>query len=664
MLRILLIDDSVDDRILARHFLEKSFPEAKVQEIGQADALQQALDLGAFDLVITDYQLRWSTGLEVLHIIKSQYPDCPVVMFTNSGCEEIAVEGMKAGLSDYVLKGKRLNRLAVAVHESLAKAKLQQQYKEAMQQLSLSETRYRMVSELASDFAYAVRIEPGGIFQREWITDAFTRITGYTLAELDHLDGWRHLVHPEDWAMVLQHREELHAGQDSICEFRIVTKSGEIRWLRNSGHPTWDESAQRATLIYGAAQDITEQKQAELALQQQAEELREANRLKDEFLATLSHELRTPLNAIVGWTQVLRSRKVDPVMLERALETIERNAKLQTQLVEDILDVSRIIRGKLELKLYPINLSPVLYEAIESLKPAAAAKSLRLTIRCNEMIGLVLADPNRIHQIIWNLLSNAIKFTPEQGHIEIDLKRVSGQAHIIVRDTGIGIHSDFLPHIFDRFSQADSSTTRAYRGLGLGLAIVRHLVEMHNGSVQADSPGEGQGATFTIRLPLIHSLQDTSSNQPELPLRTNLEVQLRQVLRGLKVVVVDDEPDVRDIICVSLQHLGADVVASSSAAEAFLAVQQHLPHVLVSDVGMPGEDGYKLLQQLRSLAPEQGGDVPAIALTAYARTEDRIRALSSGFQVHVPKPVELAELVTVIANLTGRLDQLNHPVEH
>lgn len=503
MIRILLVDDNSDDRLLVIHELQKVFSDLHIQEVGSASQLAQALEAGNFDLVITDYQLHWSNGLEVLRAVLSRFPGCPVIMFTSSGNEEIAVEGMKLGLSDYVLKGRRLSRLPIVVQESLEKAKLKKQYSDAVFALRISEERYRIISELTSDLAYAYRLEADGTLIREWITEAFSRITGYTIEEVDYIGGKLSIINPDDRADVLQRQKQLLCGQTDVSEFRIITKSGEVRWLQNFAYPVWDETQGRVTRIYGAARDITERKLSEDALRKHAQELAEANRLKDEFLANLSHELRTPLNSILGWARFLRSRTVEKATASRALETIERNAKNQTQLIEDILDMSRIIQGKLRLNIYPNNLIEIIAAAIESMRPAAEAKAIRLETRLDASVRMFPCDPNRLQQVIWNLLSNAVKFTPEKGLIEVQLERVDSSVIIKVSDTGIGISADFLPYVFDRFRQADSSTTKSHSGLGLGLAIVRQLVELHGGTVEVESPGIGCGATFTVKLPLL-----------------------------------------------------------------------------------------------------------------------------------------------------------------
>jgi PAS domain S-box-containing protein len=415
--------------------------------------------------------------------------------------------------------------------------------------------------------------------------------------------------------------------------------------------------------------DISDRKRLEaereqlLAREQAARaDAESANRIKDEFLATLSHELRTPLNAMLGWTQMLRTRKFDEATTTRALETIDRNTKSLAALIEDVLDVSRIIRGKLHLNIRPVHLSSVVEAAIDTVRPAAQAKGIHLESILDGSVEPLLGDGNRLQQVVWNLLSNAVKFTPKAGRVEIRLERhtelgdnTSSHVLIQVRDTGKGIAPEFLPYVFERFRQENSSTTRSHGGLGLGLAIVRHLVELHGGTVSAQSPGERQGATFSVQLPLgsvLPQVNDESSvdstSQENVPFNT------LPILEGLRVLVVEDEADTRELLITILRQYGVEVTAVASAGEALEAVQRLKPDVIVSDIGMPEEDGYSLMRKVRALHAEQGGQIPAVALTAYVRAEDRISALAAGFQLHMPKPVNPEELAAVVANLAGR----------
>jgi signal transduction histidine kinase/ActR/RegA family two-component response regulator len=409
--------------------------------------------------------------------------------------------------------------------------------------------------------------------------------------------------------------------------------------------------------------EIAERKQAEeerskLLVREQAarEEAEQANRTKDEFLATLSHELRTPLSAILGWTHLIRSGKLDEAQLSRALETIERNARSQSQLIDDLLDVSRIITGKLQIELRPVDLRPVVDAAFEAVRPAFESKKIDFQTGCDSAGCTVLGDGNRLQQVLWNLFSNAVKFTPEGGVVRVSVQRREPGVEISVQDSGAGIKPDFLPYIFDRFRQADGSTTRVHGGLGLGLSIVKHLVQLHQGRVEVESDGVGKGATFKITLPLAattNAVDARAASQREKDGNGSV-INSPQLLEGLKVLVVDDEADSRELVTAILTRSGGEVKCSESAAEALRAFKDWNPDVLVSDIGMPLEDGYVLIKKVRQLKSKRARQIPAIALTAYATEEDRSQALSAGFQVHVAKPIEAQVLVKSIAALTGR----------
>lgn len=966
MLSILLIDDNPNDRLMIDRELRKLFEEVEIKSPIDAKTLEQMLEAGDFDIVITDYQLRWSDGLTVLKKIKISHPNCPVIMCTDSGSEEVVVECMKAGLSDYVFKGRYFQRLARAVAESLEKHQLRQEYAKTAAKLAISEERLRLAIEsskigirdwniltgevvLSEEHERLFGLEIGSFggtyeafvacihpLDRESIAEVMaialenkteykkefrviwpdggerwiatrgkfvcgesgdvTRSTGavwditdrkLAVAKLQASEEnlrfaleagntiaftWdirsgevrrssnaqTHMglnpyttfhtfeetvngVHPEDRSRFLADVEAALRGTGPYeSEHRHLLPDGSVIWLHDKGRVVFDESGEPVRM-FGVGVDITDRKQLELdrsqilarersylhrlqkltsasvALnstlsvaeivqlaadrarsilevhqvavklnaignwereiskfsfsekyaqwhdypeaadgtdiyrevgQQQLpmrmtqaeleshpawrfgnsaddcppmrgwlaapltardgknlgliqlsdkydagefgeddqsilvqlalavsgaienarlyEESQQANRIKDEFLATLSHELRSPLNAILGWVQLLRSRSFSPADTRMALETIERNARLQTRLIEDLLDISRIIRGQLTLNPSPVDVIAIVNEALNTVRLAADAKSinLQLTIAQQESesseIGsftevsdnsnsalngrfLVLGDPSRLQQVIWNLLTNAIKFTPGGGRVEIRLRQVDSEVELAVTDTGIGIAADFLPYVFESFRQADATITRNYSGLGLGLAIVRQLVELHGGKVWAESVGVDMGATFTFRLP---------GCSPHLIASEELPVQAGAAnLNGIQVLVVDDDLDSREFLAFILSDYGAQVRAAASAAEAFQAASEFLPDVLVSDIGMPEEDGYSLVRRLRSLAAGGGGKFGAIALTAYARDEDRELALAVGFDRHLAKPVEAEALLEVIVKL-------------
>jgi PAS domain S-box-containing protein len=492
------------------------------------------------------------------------------------------------------------------------------------------------------------------------VNETFCRMSGYTREEAvghttPELGLWvRDSDREEEVAMVSER------GRVRNLEYRFRLKDGTERIgllsaerIEIGGEPC------ALTVI----QDITEQKRAEAERDQVLErekalraKAEEASRLKDEFLATVSHELRTPLTAILGWAHLLRMGKLEDEGSLKALETIERNARSQAQLIEDLLDVSRIITGKLRLDIRAVDPNLFIESAIEAVRPAAEAKGIRVQKIIDTGVVSVSGDPVRLQQVVWNLLSNSIKFTPKGGRVQIRLERVNSHIEIAVSDTGSGITPEFLPHVFDRFRQADQQTTRQHGGMGLGLAIVRHLVELHGGSVRAESPGEGKGATFTVVLPIapVYQSNDVKERAHPAARDTLPSYECPDRLDGMKVLIVDDEPDTRELLKMVLAQCGAEVKAAGSVAEALEAMITDAPDLLISDIGMPDEDGYELIRRVRELPAECGKRVPAIALTAYARVEDRMQALRAGYQMHIPKPVELAELVAVAASLVRR----------
>jgi PAS domain S-box-containing protein len=492
------------------------------------------------------------------------------------------------------------------------------------------------------------------------VNETFTRLSGYTREEAvgrttQELGVWvQDSDREEEIAMV----SERGGVRDLEYRFRMKDGTERIGLLSAERIEIAGESC-ALTVI----QDITEQKLAEAERDQILErekvlraKAEEASRLKDEFLATVSHELRTPLTSILGWAHMLRTGQFAGGDTAKALETIERNARAQSQLIDDLLDVSRIVTGKLRLDVRVLDPNSFIEAAIESVRPAAEAKGIRVQKIMDTGVVSVSGDPVRLQQVVWNLLSNSIKFTPKGGRVQVRLERVNSHIEIAVSDNGLGISQEFLPHVFDRFRQADQRTTRQHGGMGLGLAIVRHLVELHGGTVRAESAGEGQGSTFMVLLPVAPVYQGISLEERVHPAaRDTLPIyECPESLDGLRVLVVDDEPDTLELLKAGLGQCGAEVVTARSAGEALEIIKTVLPDVLISDIGMPNVDGYDLIRRVRDLPVEGGGRVPAIALTAYARTEDRLQALRVGYQMHVPKPVELAELVAVVASLVQR----------
>jgi len=538
---------------------------------------------------------------------------------------------------------------------------------EAQASLRQSEERYRLLVEGVADYAIFM-LDPNGHIV-SWNIGA-QRILGYRDVE----------ILGKHYAVIFSAQAIQRGVPDRVLRSAVAEGvSRENRWhIRRDGTQLWahcvmtplrDEDG-RLRGFSKILQDITHRKQIEAERQQllireqtARAEAEASNRLKDQFLAILSHELRTPLTAILGWAEMLGSGKLDESRAALALETIERNANVQMQLIQDLLDTSRIIRGELSLNFNPVNLAEVTTAAIEVVEPAANAKGIQLETVVDAAVGPIWGDANRLQQVLWNLLSNAIKFTPEGGNVKVQLSTLIGNrqqpgslyAQIQVSDTGEGIAADFLPHIFEHFRQADSKSTRSCMGLGLGLAIARHLVELHGGTIAAASPGLGQGAVFTIKLPqqAISQAEARASNS-DLTQWSQFEeepVGSPATLTGLQVLVVDDEADARVWISAVLQESGADVITADSVNQALAALAQFKPDVLLSDIAMLGEDGYGLMRQIRQLEPEVGGRIPAVALTAYASADDYQKALAAGFQLHIAKPIRAAELIAVIAGL-------------
>jgi PAS domain S-box-containing protein len=464
------------------------------------------------------------------------------------------------------------------------------------------------------------------------------------------------LLHEEDREPVrVAVDTALAEHRDYEIEYRVSRKDGSEAWVSGRGCGVYTADGKLVGML-GFVLDISNRKAAELKIQHLYRQAEESSRLKEEFLATISHELRTPLSAILGWARMLRLGQLSAEHTAKALDTIERNARAQAQLVDDLLDVSRIITGKLRMDVRPSDPNAFIDAAVEAVRPAAEAKGVRVLKVVDTGPISIPGDPVRLQQVVWNLLSNAIKFTPRGGRVQIRSERVNSHLEIVVTDSGMGISPEFLPYVFDRFRQADQRTSRQHSGMGLGLAIVRHLVELHGGTVSANSEGEGKGATFTVMLPITALYQVDSTGGRVHPAARDLlpPDEGTDRLDGLNILVVDDEPDTRELLKEGLEFCGAMVRVAGSAAEAVDSLMASVPDILISDVGMPGIDGYDLIRQIRGLPPERGGKVAAIALTAYTRVEDRLQALRAGYDMHVPKPVELAELVAVAASVARR----------
>ncbi|PAX52611.1 hybrid sensor histidine kinase/response regulator [Brunnivagina elsteri] len=561
-----------------------------------------------------------------------------------------------------------LEELVAARTNELTEAneKLQQEIAERKRTeiaLRQSEEQFRQLTENIDEIYWLTSPDATQVL---YVSPAYDLIAGCSREILyQRSDAWFELIHPDDRSQVLTAvRERVRNETGLNAEYRIVRPDGEIRWVKTKEYPICDEFG-KIFRIAGVAEDITEHKEIEaererLLVQEKAAraQAEEANQIKDQFLAVLSHELRSPLNPILGWSKILLTRKLEPEKTIEALTIIERNAKLQAQLIEDLLDISRILQGKFSLNIQSVYLESIIYNALETIRLAAEAKSIDLifTINNSELKRLdrqsenpipnpkfkVMGDSTRLQQIIWNILSNAIKFTPVGGRVEVRLEKINNYAQITVDDTGKGISSEFLPYVFEYFRQADSATTRKFGGLGLGLAIAKQLVELHGGAITVDSPGEEQGSTFTLQLPLleVHGGKKMQENWNEIdPNLRNLE--------GIKILVVDDDKDSRDFIVFVLEQEGAIVTPATSAFTALEVLTKFTPDVMVSDIAMPEMDGYALMRQVKTSLVQP----KAIALTAYAGEYDQKQALTAGFLLHISKPVEPDKLVAAITQI-------------
>ncbi|HEY9651528.1 MAG TPA: response regulator [Coleofasciculaceae cyanobacterium] len=702
---ILLVDDHPENLLALEAILER-LGQTLVKANSGEEALRCLLQQD-FAVILLDVQMPGMDGFETAKLIRNRERSryTPIIFLTAFNTSDTMVfKGYSLGAVDYLFKPLEPEILVskVTVFVDLFR-KTEEIKRQAAQlvamnaELKKSEERFRSLSACS----------PVGIFLTD--TEGYCTYTnprcqsifGFALEEKS-LETWLESVHPDDRQRLLTDWSSwVHEIQEYSNEFRCQTQDGNMRWVHLRSSPMLSDTGKLLGHV-ATVEDITDRKQAEEARtqfirEQAARQQAEAtNRMKDEFLATLSHELRTPLNSVLGWVQLLRTRSFDQATTLRALETIERNAKSQAQLVEDILDVSRLIRGKLQLNRRSINLVTILEMAIESVRPTAEAKEIQLHVHLNPSVELndslsdsgeemesaveetgeagsqviprskrpgklllIEGDPNRLQQVVWNLLSNAIKFTPKGGTVNVQLECDRIHAQIRIQDTGIGISPEFLPHVFDRFRQEDGTTTRSYGGLGLGLSIVHHLVQLHNGSITAESEGEGKGATFTVTLPR----PECSQSQPNLANPTEFNANSDRpslnpsgltlnLLSGLQVLVVDEQQEVQEFITTVIEESGAQVTVVESPLEAIQIIEQLKPDVLISDINLSLEDGNRLIRKIRDRESQHGGFLPAIALTPYTQDEELQRMLDSGFQLHLSKPVDTTKLVMAIAKLS------------
>ncbi len=647
---ILHIDDNEANRYVVTRILQNA-GFTVVEAATGATGLEAVANFQP-DLIILDVQLPDISGFEVCRQIKANPETAfiPVLHLSASFVQsQDKAEGLDSGADAYLVQPVEPIELLATLRSLL---RIRRAEEAALSSAREWQTTFDSINDGVS------LVDPEGIILRcnrammQLFGKPYHEILGYAHhelmgAELGIGDG-----------TCFRWVKETHQRQ--VLEFQ-----SKGRWFAKIFDPVLDGHGTLTGAVF-ILSDITERKRAEallqeqndrlnrlmVSLQQQTEQAQQANRIKDEFLAVLSHELRSPLNPILGWARILQTSHQDAAKTQYALETIERNAKLQAQLIEDLLDVSRILQGKLSLNTVPVGLTFTIKAALETVRLAAEAKSIQIQTIFESNVGPVLGDSSRLQQVVWNLLSNSIKFTSQGGRVEVRLESIKDEVdthpveytQITVSDTGRGISGDFLPYVFDYFRQADGTTTRKFGGLGLGLAIVRHLVELHGGTVQAASPGEGQGAVFKVKLPLIAA---SKLNQDNTADRNRSDFNLN----GLQTLLVDDDKDSREFIAFVLEQYGAQVTEADSAHDALSNLGQAKFDLLISDIGMPDMDGYTLIRQIRKQSPDQGGEIPAIALTAYAGEIDRQQALAAGFQQHISKPIELEVLIKAILTI-------------
>lgn len=631
------------------------------------EQLSEEIAQGVGAVVLTEIAIASQAVTRLLAVLRQQpeWSDLPVVLLMKGSVRSPRAEEILATMTNVTMLERPAPLRSVLSAVQAAVRGRQRQY-EMRAQLDAIRRAESIARELQMQLETAVDASDLGTFYCEmplghviWNDRCKAHFWLPPNAEIT-MAFFYSLLHPDDRERTRKAVEAcVFDHQVYDIEYRTVSPEGKVRWIRASGRTSYD-GQNRPARFDGTTQDITRRKEMEeermvlLGSERAARmEAERANRLKDEFLATLSHELRTPLNAISGWTELLKQEPEDVQTVKEGMGAIERNVRVQTQLIEDLLDMSRITSGKVRLDVRSINLADVVHAAIETVAPAARAKGVTIRPILDSRSGPISGDPARLQQVVWNLLTNAVKFTPKEGEVQVLLEQVASNVQISVTDTGEGIPNEFLPHIFERFSQADGSASRRHGGLGLGLSIVKTLVEMHGGKVSAHSAGRGKGSTFKLSLPLRvtsgeedHRTSSAGQSQASIASHSGMPK-----LAGARVLVVDDEPDARQILRRLILGSGGIPELAATVQEAEAMISQFRPDVIVSDIGMPGTDGYAFMRQMR----QQGVTTPAVALTAFARAEDRIRSIQSGFQFHLSKPIEPAELLTVVASLSGRL---------
>ncbi|HYX36825.1 MAG TPA: response regulator [Oligoflexus sp.] len=656
-LKVLMIEDSELDSALLTEALEDSGYEVSTNRIETEKELQHCLQEN-WDIILSDYNLPAFSGLKALQILGASGRDIPIIIVSGIIGEEKAASVIKAGAHDFIMKDN-LSRLGAAVEIQILEWKIREEKLKANRAVRESEERMRVLVDGIKDYAIFM-LSPDG-FMQSW-NNGVQRILGYSEDEFIGLP-YASIFTREDRAVDVPTQE--------LTRAQTVGRAEDERWhIRKNGVPFWVSGVTNALRdaeghLLGYAKimrDETERKANEEEKERLYIKAQEANRIKDEFLATLSHELRTPLNAIIGFSELLSMDTPDSEDFAYSLDAINRNAQIQNQLITDLLDVSRIITGKLTLDMQPVQVPAVFEEALVSVQLAARSKNISIQTEFGADYPPVLGDKCRLQQVFWNLLNNAVKFTPNNGHIMVRLTDQEGRLMVEVEDNGKGIEPDFLPYVFERFRQEDGSKTRHFGGLGLGLAIVRHIVEAHGGTVQVESAGKNQGARFCIYLLPMKPAEDAlcaSSAEANSGKKTNPQhPYFSEVLRGCQILVIDDQRDARELIRRVLDRSGAQVMEASNGDEALTRLASTKPDLIICDIGLPDEDGYSILKRIRQRI-DPNLTIPTIALTAYVRDEDRHQAFAASFDIHLGKPVRPTELIQSSATLLLKARALN-----
>jgi signal transduction histidine kinase len=664
--RVLVVPPTVKDGHVTQELLSKSGLNSHCCR--NLSEVCTELSAGAGALLLTEEAVTSHDIQALLDVLQHQPPwsDLPIILLMRGGAQSPAATRVLRALRNITLieRPAPMRSVISAAQSAIRGRQRQYQIREQIDTIQQEESHSR---ELQKQLEIAIDASELGTFHCDmpmghivWNNRCKAHFWLPPEAEVD-FDLFYSLLHPDDRERTREAVLDcVWNGKLYDIEYRTVSPDNQIRWVRATGR-TYYDAEHRPVCFDGTTQDITEQRrqaeerrqllEAERAARQEAERV---SRMKDEFLANLSHELRTPLNVIFGWTQLLKLSTTEPETVLEGITIIDRNVRLQTKLIEDLLDMNRIISGKIRLDVQAVQIAEIVEATIEGLRPAADAKGIRLEKVIDCGAGAVSGDPGRLQQVLWNLLTNAIKFTPKGGRIHVLAERAESYWEISIADTGDGISPEFLPHLFERFSQADASMTRKHGGLGLGLSIVKSLVELHGGTVTARSAGKGLGSTFLIRLPIrvIQGPADDTLPAAFTATRDTVRTSLSN-LRGVSVLVIDDEADARELMRRCLLESEAETKLAASAEEAQQLLKSFQPDVIVSDIGMPDQDGYEFMRNVR----RSGLKTPAVALTAFARPEDRLRAIQAGFQTHLPKPVEPSELLSVIAGLAGRFEE-------